>query len=101
MDYMIYCKWFWGNDTLVVVIEPSRSLFRLFGSLLEENTMILFIAKTWFLWWIFAVVFIVRWFHVVSARATTENFNTVASDREQAQTICAQLEGASALGRTA
>jgi hypothetical protein len=71
-------------------------------SVLEENTMILFIAKTWFFWWMFAVVFIVRWFHVVSVRAaTTEDFNTAASDREQTQMVCAQLEGVRALGRTA
>jgi zona occludens toxin (predicted ATPase) len=63
--------------------------------------MILFISKTWFLWWMFAVAFIVRWFHVVSAPATTEDFNTDASDREQSQTVRAQLEGVSALGRTA
>jgi hypothetical protein len=29
--------------------------------------MIAFLEKTWVLWWILAVVFIVRWFHVVSA----------------------------------
>lgn len=34
--------------------------------------MILFMTKTWFLWWIFAVVVIVRWFHVLSTDAAIE-----------------------------
>lgn len=84
-----------------MVIEPAEVLFRLFSSLLEENTMILFVAKTWFLWWMFATVFIVRWFHMVSAHPTAEDFSTPASDRKQAESVCAKLEGASALGRTA
>ncbi len=28
--------------------------------------MIHFFESTWFLWWIFAVVVIIRWFHVVA-----------------------------------
>ena len=30
----------------------------------QEVTMAAFFAKTWFLWYAFAVVIIMRWFHV-------------------------------------
>jgi hypothetical protein len=29
--------------------------------------MAVFFAKTWFLWWAFAIVIITRWFHVAAA----------------------------------
>lgn len=29
--------------------------------------MVLFIEKTWFLWWMLAIVIGLRWFHLVSA----------------------------------
>ena len=28
--------------------------------------MLQFIESTWFLWWVFAVIVILRWFHVLS-----------------------------------
>jgi hypothetical protein len=31
--------------------------------------MILFIARTWFLWWMFGMVLVVRWFHLLSVDA--------------------------------
>jgi hypothetical protein len=31
--------------------------------------VILFLQKTWFLWWILATVFILRWFHLFSSDA--------------------------------
>jgi hypothetical protein len=31
--------------------------------------LVAFIQKTWFLWWTFAIVVILRWFHVQSAPA--------------------------------
>jgi hypothetical protein len=34
--------------------------------------MIGFIEKTWFLWWVFASLVILRWFHVVRSSETTE-----------------------------
>jgi len=34
--------------------------------------MIPFFEKTWFLWWIFAVVVILRWFHTQSADGAFE-----------------------------
>ncbi len=35
--------------------------------------MILFVEKTWFLWWIVSIVFAVRWFHVVAMRSKMES----------------------------
>ena len=31
--------------------------------------MIAFIAKTWFLWWMLAIVLALRWMHLVAAAA--------------------------------
>jgi hypothetical protein len=35
----------------------------------EEKTVVLFIEKTWFLWWMLAIFLALRWLHVVSAAA--------------------------------
>jgi hypothetical protein len=35
--------------------------------------MLAFFAKTWVLWWMLAVVVILRWFHVLSAAAPSES----------------------------
>jgi hypothetical protein len=46
--------------------------------------VISFIAKTWFLWWMFAIVIVLRWFHLlVSANAKMESPNALASEEEQ------------------
>jgi hypothetical protein len=48
--------------------------------------MELFIEKTWFIWWAFAVVAILRWFHVSSANVRLdEETPQNASSREEAQ----------------
>jgi hypothetical protein len=49
--------------------------------------MILLIAKTWFLWWMLAIVVIVRWFHVLSAGATVEARETLSCSREEVQIV--------------
>ena len=35
--------------------------------------MLQFIENTWFLWWIFAIVVIFRWFHVFSTDPESED----------------------------
>jgi hypothetical protein len=54
---------------------------------LEGKSMILLIAKTWFLWWMLAIVVIVRWFHVLSAGATVEARETLSCSREEVQIV--------------
>ncbi len=49
--------------------------------------MILFIARTWTLWWICAVAAILRWFHVLSANAAVEVHEKPASSREKADIV--------------
>ena len=45
--------------------------------------MIPFIEKTWFLWWIIAVVVIVRWFQLFSADTEVEMPASPPSDQEE------------------
>jgi hypothetical protein len=42
-----------------------------------------FIAKTWFLWWMLAIVVVVRWFHTVSVGARLERPGALPSEEEQ------------------
>jgi hypothetical protein len=57
-----------------------------------------FIEKTWFLWWIFAALVILRWFHLFSLDSE-ETFDASASDGEQAAAIApVQLHSGSAKG---
>jgi hypothetical protein len=41
--------------------------------------MIPFIERTWFLWWLVAVMVILRWFHLFSTRTDEEAFEVRAS----------------------
>jgi hypothetical protein len=45
--------------------------------------VILFIEKTWFLWWMLAIFIVVRWFHMLSAGARMEGFQAVALEEEE------------------
>jgi hypothetical protein len=54
----------------------------------QEKTVILsiftFIAKTWFLWWMLAILIVLRWFHLVaSARPTVEGLDAMAPEEEE------------------
>ena len=50
--------------------------------------MILFLEKTWFLWWIFAVAAILRWFHGIAAGPELENPETcVEAGKENTQDL--------------
>jgi hypothetical protein len=51
--------------------------------LAEELPVIFFIEKTWFLWWMLAIVLALRWFHL-SVSAKLEGPDAAASEeREQ------------------
>jgi hypothetical protein len=54
--------------------------------------MILFLQKTWFVWWILANLFILRWFYVFSSHPDERFLETADS---------AEVEGASAIGKVA
>lgn len=44
--------------------------------------MILFIEKTWFLWWMVAIIVVLRWFHL-SAGAKMEGTDAAASEEKE------------------
>ncbi len=43
--------------------------------------MIPFIEKTWFLWWTFATLAILRWFHVISCHTEQEGLERPCPDK--------------------
>jgi len=45
--------------------------------------MILFIEKTWFLWWMLAIVVAARWFHLLSAGARMEGPGARAAEEAE------------------
>jgi hypothetical protein len=45
--------------------------------------VILFIAKTWFLWWMLAIVVAVRWFHLLSAKRMESADQSVSEAQEE------------------
>jgi hypothetical protein len=50
--------------------------------------MIPFIAKTWFLWWMLAIVLALRWMHLVSAAAKKMDApDALALEEEQAYIV--------------
>jgi hypothetical protein len=52
--------------------------------------MLAFFAKTWVLWWMLAVVVILRWFHVLSAAAPQDPSESPEHDSDE-YTIRGQL----------
>lgn len=46
--------------------------------------MITFFQSTWFLWWAFAVVAILRWFHLQSADRKLDDVRAAASRKDEA-----------------
>ena len=56
---------------------------RFLGSVVEE-TVIHFIAKTWFLWWALADVLILLWFHALTASKPIEQMDSLATEEEAA-----------------
>jgi hypothetical protein len=53
--------------------------------------VILFIQKTWFLWWILASVVILRWFHLFSSSTHETALEAVDSGEEEACTASNQI----------
>jgi hypothetical protein len=45
--------------------------------------MISFFEKTWFLWWMFAVVVILRWHHVLSAYPGSESLDSPKQEQSE------------------
>jgi hypothetical protein len=45
--------------------------------------VIVFIQRTWFIWWILATVFILRWFHLFSHRTTVSALELPDLDQEE------------------
>lgn len=45
--------------------------------------MILFIQKTWFMWWMLMTVFILRWFHLLSYRTNESALELPDLDEEE------------------
>jgi hypothetical protein len=53
--------------------------------------MILFLEKTWPLWWIFAVVVILRWFHVVSANSESHTDDSAKYDQNESNVMSGRI----------
>ncbi len=51
--------------------------------------MILFIEKTWWMWWMLANVVLLRWFHVLSLRGEMESPGAANAEEEQTEYIVA------------
>jgi len=77
IDYIVYCRKFgW------------KCHFRGSQQRLRRNPVILFLERTWFLWWIVAIILILRWFHLFSCNAgatrdtpaANQGHNALASD---------------------
>jgi hypothetical protein len=58
--------------------------------------MILFIGKTWFLWWILLSVFLLRWFHQVSSKAAAMGFEVPESSDEKTPAASGPISSGSA-----
>jgi hypothetical protein len=48
-----------------------------------EEIVIAFMEKTWFLWWMFTIVVIVRWFHALPLDTQSETPDEPRSTRER------------------
>jgi hypothetical protein len=53
--------------------------------------MIPFLEKTWPLWWMFAAVVILRWFHVLSADSASDADDTVNCEERESTMISGKI----------
>jgi len=53
--------------------------------------MISFLAKTWFVWWMLAVVFILRWVHVLPADPESDLLESPKDDQGTPNFISGQV----------
>jgi hypothetical protein len=70
-----------------------------------------FIQSTWFVWWILATLFILRWFHLFSSRTGESALEAADSREEETAPASNQIppgaekrieaEGVSAIGKAA
>ncbi len=66
---------------------------------MEEKVVIPFIEKTWFLWWILAILAtlaILCWFHLFSSRTDDSAIEVPASSEEQVCTASDQIPSGTA-----
>ena len=59
--------------------------------------MIPLVEKTWFDWWIVAIVFTTRWFHVLARYNKVGDFDAFTSEEKAQKCRCARPENASCL----
>lgn len=45
--------------------------------------LLIFIEKTWILWWLLALVAAIRWFHLISAGPRVETSGTLAPGKQE------------------
>jgi len=53
--------------------------------------MILFFEKTWFLWWLFLDLVILRWFHVLSAGSGSDALDSPNDDQSESHVVPGQM----------
>ena len=58
--------------------------------------MIVFLQKTWFLWWIAASLFILRWFHLFAFRTDERAFDEPGSAKPKSSTGSNQIPSGTA-----
>jgi hypothetical protein len=58
--------------------------------------MILFLQKTWLLWWILAILVMLRWFHLFSSRMHEKILEANESAKEEASTTSKQIPSGTA-----
>lgn len=56
----------------------------------------LFLQKTWFLWWIFATLVILRWFHLLSSLTNRRVLEAAEPAKEEAPTTPKQISSGTA-----
>jgi hypothetical protein len=61
-----------------------------------EGSVIVFLQKTWFLWWGFATLIILRWFHLVSLRPDERDLEAADSCEEESATASNQIPSGTA-----
>lgn len=58
--------------------------------------MIVFLQKTWFLWWILASILILRWFHLFSSSTHERALEAIDSAKEQSSSDSKRMPSGSA-----
>jgi hypothetical protein len=64
----------------------------------ENMIMISFMEKTWFPWWMFAMIVVVRWFHMLQPTSRLERFDEAVSAPQQACSDSGEFSSPNATG---